>query len=87
MKLYCKIGFHKWHYYNQTLKANSNLPIIKSQILKNVPVRICRECMSKQYRLDIFNTYLNYDFFNKKWKKFNIYSKEEKREIQLRKIL
>jgi|GEM_PF-2915160 len=87
MKIYCRIGFHKWHYYNQTMRTNSNLPIIKSQIIKNVPVRICSGCMLKQYRLDILNTYLNYNLFNRKWKKFDFYTKDEKREIQLRKIL
>jgi hypothetical protein len=93
MNLLCKLGFHKWEEHTEAIEWKINLaglpiqlPSQNSHIKMNVEFRTCSKCLKKQvnkdgmwYRPEIRK--LN----ESKWKACEN-TKEEKREIALRKL-
>lgn len=78
MNLLCKIGYHKWKYNSQkvvlTPLQGGNLGLDDVEV--DAIVRLCDRC----YRKEI-------NGFRNKWKKTNIYTKEEKRDMSLKSLL
>ena len=74
----CLIGIHKWEYYNQSVMTTHSLKhIISSDMVVNLSMRMCNRCMKKEFKPNNFTD----------WKKYDKYTIEEKRQIQLKKIL
>jgi len=70
---------HKWRHYTQEVEIDIGIPgNPKTTVSFNV--RICVECMVKQKQ----NPWNSNEI---EWEEFDIYTKDEEREIQLRKIL
>lgn len=70
---------HSWRHYKDDLGISLNIPIGSTKIVSEF-FRICEKCMLKQKQ----NPWSSEEF---KWENYDIYNKEEKREIKLRQIL
>lgn len=78
MRFRCLIGLHKWNQKLQDIEVKAGihkLPFTYTYMLFGEEVRICEICMIKQR--------------NRcgSWKNTNLYTKQEKRELDLRKLL
>lgn len=80
MKLACIFGFHKWNKYSQKVSLVWRDKPHSSGANIDIDVRMCKECFKKQKKE--WNPWADL-----RWENFAQYSKEEKRDMSLKKIL
>lgn len=78
MNLLCKIGYHKWKYQKQRIMLKplrqDNCGLDDMEM--DDTIRLCDKCYKKEINI-----------FRHKWTGTNFYTKEEKRDIILKKLI
>jgi hypothetical protein len=91
----CKLGRHKWEYYDQVFEVedppaprftSSSGYVVKGIVAAkfNCKVRICNKCMKKQRNVEIYGNIYGHEY---EWRNFDYYTKEEKSEINIKNII